>query len=87
VATIRTLLLMFVVPPGLLILYANYPFGGRFAFWIIIALTIAIGAVGVQTAPWSGKVKGVVGGLYAVFLLASLPFQVLIAACTAGDCL
>ena len=87
-ANMRSIVLMLVAPPLVLLLWAHFlrpALSGLDLPAIIIAGLI--GAVGAATAPWPGNAKVIVTIAYLSLLVIALPFLSLLAVCSTGDCL
>jgi hypothetical protein len=81
---LRSLSIMFVAPPILLIVWAHLapPLG-----LAALCAAVLVGLIGLATAPWSNdwKALGLLG--YIIYAALALPFLGLIAECTTGNCL
>ena len=85
----RTLAILFVVPPFVLIGLAKLA-PSRAAEWIWYVALAALGslmAAGLRTSRWRDTTQVVVGLLYMCAAIPMLPLLALIVACTTGDCL
>jgi hypothetical protein len=84
----RSILLMLVAPPIVLVLWAHLirpEWPGL--DWPATILAGLLGLVGVATSPWRTDVKAAVGAVYIALALVVLPFLGLLAVCSTGDCL
>jgi hypothetical protein len=88
-STVRALILMFVAPPLLLLLWAHVARSAIGAQTDTLALIVVglVGLAGVATAPWLAGTKTIVAIAYGAAALVALPFLVLLAVCSTGDCL
>jgi hypothetical protein len=88
VATVRSLTLMLLAPPAVLLLWAHLV-RPTYSGWDWPALILAglLGLAGAATAPWQGMWKWSVTLVYGLSLLPALPFTGLLAVCSTGDCL
>jgi hypothetical protein len=83
VATLRTLVVMFLLPPAALFLF----FLGRYAEWVILvewALVLGAGITAIQTSGWSVPIRTAAGIAYAVAFAAILPFIAFLGGCASG---
>ncbi len=87
-ATARTLAIMLLAPPLVLLLWAHFVRPVVSGLDVLAVLLAGImGLAGVATAPWSARVKGTVAVAYIGLAVAALPFMTLLAVCSTGDCL
>ena len=87
-AIARTLFLMIVAPPVLLLLFAHFAPRTWQTSWFSICLTaVVLGLAGIATSPWRLEVKLVLGLLYALAAVPIMPFLGLFASCSTGNCL
>lgn len=87
VGTARTLLLMLIAPPLLLLFWAHVVRPGYSGWdWVAIIAAAVIGLIGAVTAPWHGR-REWIAVVYALLLVPVLPFAGLLAVCSTGDCL
>jgi hypothetical protein len=83
VATLRTLAVLFLLPPVALFLF----FLGRYAEWAILvewALVLGAGLTAIQTSGWSVPVRTAAGITYAVAFTVILPFIAFLGGCASG---
>ena len=93
--TLVAILMMVVGPPLLLLLWAHLlrPFGqgseviGQGSELLALLVAGLFGVAGVLVAPWSERVRAVVAALYLLIAFVALPFLLLTAVCSTGDCL
>ena len=55
--------------------------------WIALLAAVLSGLAGVVTSPWSNRVQAVVAVAYILVAMVALPFLLLGAVCSTGDCL
>ena len=88
IAGARSLALMLLAPPLVLLLWAHVlrPVlsGSGYAAGFVAAL---VGLAGVAIAPASNKVKALIAVCYVSLCFVTLPFVTLLAVCSTGDCL
>jgi len=89
-STLRTLAIMLLMPPLVLVAWAHALPGSMGSEWVALPLLIALivaGLVAVATSRWPPSVKAVVAIVYALAAIPLLPFMTLVAVCSTGDCL
>jgi len=88
IANSRTLALMLVAPPLVLLLWAHLIRPAASGFDVLaVLLAGSIGLAGAATAPWPDKTKAVVAVIYIGLGVFTIPFLALLAVCSTGDCL
>ena len=87
-ASVRSIILMLVAPPLLLLLWAHFIRSNWPGLdWPVVILAGLIGLVGIATSPWERRAKVGFGIVYVGLAFAGLPFLTLLAVCSTGDCL
>lgn len=82
-ATVRTLAILFAMPPVALLALAHLVRSDADAIWWIAAIAIATAAIAaIGTSGWSRPVQLIVGALYGLAAVPLLPLLGLLAACT-----
>lgn len=87
-AAARTLMIMVLAPPLVLLCWAfliRPAISGLDLFAVFLAGIL--GLAGVATAPWSAKVRAALAVIYVGLGIAALPLMALLAVCATGDCL
>jgi len=85
-ASVRSLLVMLLGPPLLLLFWAHFirdTWPGL--DWPTMIVAGLVGLIGIVTPPWGAKVEGGVGVAYLAIVIAALPFVGLLAVCSTGD--
>jgi hypothetical protein len=85
--TIGALTLMLAGPPLLLLLWAQLirPMW-QSSEWIALLAAGLSGLAGVVSTPWSNRVQAIVAVAYILVAVVALPFLLLVAVCSTGDC-
>jgi len=87
-ASVRSVLLMLVAPPLVLLFWAHFIRSSWPGLdWPVVILAGLLGLVGIATSPWERRAKVSFGIVYLGLALAALPFLSLLAVCSTGDCL
>jgi len=87
--TVRTLVILFALPPVALLLLAQIPVTANSDvpfFGVIIMVVLAMVAA-ITTSGWSRAAKVITGALYTIVAFLGLPMVLLFFACLGGDCL
>jgi len=86
--TISAVALMLAAPPLLLVLWVQLvrPIW-QGSEWLALLVAGLSGLAGVIVAPWSERAKAIVAATYCLIAVAALPFLLLAAVCSTGDCL
>jgi len=86
--TIRTLALLVLAPPILLLGVAHLELGSTDWHWLTAFGGVAlIAAVAIRTSGWATRAQLSVGAIYLLIAIPALPFLALVAECSTGNCL
>ena len=89
-STIRTLAIVFVLPPATLSLFIFVvpQFAhGDVAILVAWTLVLTAGLLAIWTSGWRRTAQVIASGCYAILFAAALPFVTLIGGCISGPCL